>query len=139
MNAQNLATNAQHTRPRGVGRNVPTLDEIHRRALEIHIERGGRGCDLDNYLDEWLQAERELQGKYNKSNGGAERQMRWVSPQSRLPSCFRSLLRHCAGKNESSKRSGPARLLPLTHSEENNMLKINFSETPVEERWIYAW
>jgi hypothetical protein len=39
---------------------VRTLDEIHRRALEIHIERGGHGCDLDNYSDEWLQAEREL-------------------------------------------------------------------------------
>jgi hypothetical protein len=79
MNAQNLAANAQNTRPRGVGSDVPeeigkyvpTLDEIHRRALEIHIERGGHGCDLDNYLDEWLQAERELQGKYNKSNGEA--------------------------------------------------------------------
>jgi len=79
MNAQNLAANAQNTGPRGVesdvpeeiGKNVPTLDEIHRRALEIHIERGGHSCDLDNYLDEWLQAERELQGKYNKSNGEA--------------------------------------------------------------------
>jgi hypothetical protein len=79
MNAQNPATNAQNTRPRGggsdvpeeIGKNVPTLDEIHRRALEIHIERGGHSCDLDNYLDEWLQAERELQGKYNKSNGEA--------------------------------------------------------------------
>jgi hypothetical protein len=79
MNAQNLATNAHNTRPRGVGsdvseekrKNVPTLDEIHRRTLEIHIERGGHDCDLDNYLDEWLQAERELQGKYNKGNGEA--------------------------------------------------------------------
>jgi hypothetical protein len=79
MKAQNVARNAQNTRPRGVGpdvpeeigKNVPTLDEIHRRALEIHIERGDHGCDLDNYLDEWLQAERELQGKYNKSNGEA--------------------------------------------------------------------
>ena len=79
MNAQNLATNAQNTRPRGVGsdvpeeigKNVPTLDEIHRRVLEIHIERGDHACDLDSYLDEWLQAERELQGKYNKSNGEA--------------------------------------------------------------------
>jgi hypothetical protein len=41
MNAQCLATNAQNTRPTGVGsdvpeeigKNVPTLDEIHRRAL----------------------------------------------------------------------------------------------------------
>jgi len=77
MNAQDLGTNAQNTRPRDVGsglleekgKNVPTLDEIHRRALEIHIERGGHDRDLDNYLDEWLQAERELQGKYNKSDG----------------------------------------------------------------------
>ena len=76
MNAQNLATNAQNTRPRSVGsdipqekgKNVPTLDEIHRRALEIHIERGGHGCDLDSYLDEWLQAERELREKYSTSN-----------------------------------------------------------------------
>jgi hypothetical protein len=50
---------------------VPTLNEIHRRALEIHIERSGHDCDLDNYLDEWLQAQRELQGKCNKSNGEA--------------------------------------------------------------------
>jgi hypothetical protein len=79
MNAENPATNARNTRPRGVGadvpeeigKRVPTLAEIHRRALEIHIERGGHGCDLDNYLDEWLQAERELQGKYNNRNGEA--------------------------------------------------------------------
>ena len=45
MNAQTLATNAQNTRPRGVGsdvpeeksENAPTLGEIHRRALKIHI------------------------------------------------------------------------------------------------------
>jgi hypothetical protein len=76
MNAQNLATNAQNTRSRGVGsdvleekgKNVPTLDEIHRRALEIHIERGGHGCDLDDYLDDWLRAERELRERYNKNS-----------------------------------------------------------------------
>jgi hypothetical protein len=39
---------------------VLTLDEINRRALEIHIEHGGHDYDLDEYLDEWLQAEREL-------------------------------------------------------------------------------
>ena len=50
------------------GKNVPTLDEVRRRALEIHIERGGQGYDLDDYLDEWLQAERELREKYNRSN-----------------------------------------------------------------------
>jgi hypothetical protein len=44
--------------------NGPTLAEIRERAFEIHIERGGiHGCDVDD----WLQAERELQEKYNKS------------------------------------------------------------------------
>ena len=39
----------------------PTLAEIRERAFEIHIEGGGiHGCDLDD----WLQAERELQEKY---------------------------------------------------------------------------
>ena len=47
---------------------MPTLDEIRRRALEIHIERGGHGYDLDEYFDEWLQAERELREKHNKSS-----------------------------------------------------------------------
>ena len=79
MKLRDQATNAQNRRPSRFrsdvpeerDKNVPTLDEIHRRALEIHIERGGHSCDLDNYLDEWLQPERELQGKYNKSNGEA--------------------------------------------------------------------
>lgn len=45
--------------------NAPTPQEIRERAFEIHIERGGiHGCDLDD----WLQAERELLEKYNKSN-----------------------------------------------------------------------
>jgi hypothetical protein len=76
MNAQNLATDIQNTRPSRLrsdipeerGKNVPTLDEIRRRALEIHIERGSQGYGLDEYLDEWLQAERELREKYNRSN-----------------------------------------------------------------------
>jgi len=39
--------------------------EIRQRAFEIHIERGGiHGCDPDDYL----QAERDLQEKYNKSS-----------------------------------------------------------------------
>jgi serine protease inhibitor len=54
------ATNAQNTRP--------TLDEIRQRALEIHVERGGDDSDLENYLDEWLQEEHELQEEYNKSS-----------------------------------------------------------------------
>lgn len=41
-------------------------EEIRRRAYEIYVERGEqRGRDLDD----WLQAERELQKKYNKSSG----------------------------------------------------------------------
>ena len=44
-----------------VGKDVPTPEEIRQRAFEIHIERGGiYGCDLDD----WFQAERELQKKY---------------------------------------------------------------------------
>ena len=54
--------------PEEKGKNVPTLDEIRQRASEIHIERGGHGGDLDGYLEAWLQAERELQEKYNESN-----------------------------------------------------------------------
>lgn len=43
---------------------APTSDEIHHRAYEIHIERGGiHGYDLDD----WLQAERELQKKYDNN------------------------------------------------------------------------
>jgi hypothetical protein len=50
--------------------NGPSLAEIRERAFEIHIERGGiHGCDLDD----WLQAERELQEKYNKSKDGGRR------------------------------------------------------------------
>jgi len=76
VRSQDLKTNTQNS-PRIIfrsdiaeerGKVVPTLDEIHRRALEIHIERGDHSWDLDDYLDEWLQAERELQEKYNKSN-----------------------------------------------------------------------
>jgi hypothetical protein len=48
----------------------PTLAEIRHRAFEIHIEHGGiHGCDLDD----WLQAERELQEKYNKINDGRQK------------------------------------------------------------------
>ena len=74
MKSQNPTTTAQNL-SRGIhqsdvveerGKNVPTLDEIHRRALEIHVERGGQGYDLDEYLDEWLQAERELRKKYKE-------------------------------------------------------------------------
>jgi hypothetical protein len=42
----------------------PSLAEIRQRAFDIHIERGGiHGCDLDD----WLQAEHELQEKYKNN------------------------------------------------------------------------
>jgi hypothetical protein len=42
----------------------PTSEEIRQRAFEIHIERGGiHGCDLDD----WWQAELELQQKYRNN------------------------------------------------------------------------
>jgi hypothetical protein len=76
MKFRDQATNVQNTGPSRLlsdvpeerGKNAPTLDEIRRRALEIHIEHGGHDYDLDEYLDEWLQAERELREKYNKSS-----------------------------------------------------------------------
>ena len=74
MKLRNTSTNAES----GAGvvlqpdvaeekKNGPSSEEIRHRAFEIHIERGGiYGCDLDD----WLQAERELQEKLNKSNDG---------------------------------------------------------------------
>jgi Protein of unknown function (DUF2934) len=48
----------------------PSPAEIRQRAFEIHIERGGiHGCDLDD----WLQAERELQEKYKNNREGAKK------------------------------------------------------------------
>ena len=45
-------------------RNAPTPEEIRQRAFEIHIEHGGiHGCDLDD----WLQAERELQKRSTRT------------------------------------------------------------------------
>jgi hypothetical protein len=42
----------------------PSPAEIRQRAFKIHTERGGiHGCDLDD----WLQAERELQEKYKNN------------------------------------------------------------------------
>jgi hypothetical protein len=73
MKSRNLATDAQNM-PKSVlqpdvpeekrVQNGPTPAEIRQRAFEIHIERGGiHGCDLDD----WIQAERELEEKYNKT------------------------------------------------------------------------
>lgn len=76
MKSQNTSTNVETTPkiilrshvPEESGKNVPTLDEIHRRSQEIHIERGDHDCGLDGYLDEWLQAERELREKLSNNN-----------------------------------------------------------------------
>jgi hypothetical protein len=47
-------------------KNAPTPEEIRQRAFEMHIEHGGiHGCDMDD----WLQAERELQNQCNKNSG----------------------------------------------------------------------
>jgi hypothetical protein len=76
MKSPNLATKAQKM-PTGIrsevleetSKNGPSFAEIRKRALEIYLERGGiRGGDLDDYLNDWLQAERELRKKYNKNS-----------------------------------------------------------------------
>jgi hypothetical protein len=48
---------------------VPTSEEIRQRAFEIYIERGRvHGSDLDD----WMQAERELQEKYKETAKAAK-------------------------------------------------------------------
>jgi len=85
MKSQSLKTNNQNTpsiifrshAAEEKGQNGPTLAEIRHRASEIHIEHGGNhGCDLDD----WLQAERELQEKYNKINDGRQKK-KWSACQ----------------------------------------------------------
>lgn len=73
MKSSNVVANAESTLKSAAQSNVtavetpknrPTREEIRQRAFEIHIERGGiHGCDLDD----WLQAERELEEKYRSS------------------------------------------------------------------------
>jgi Protein of unknown function (DUF2934) len=88
MKSQSLKTNNQNTpsiifrshAAEEKGQNGPTLAEIRHWAFEIHIEHGGiHGCDLDD----WLQAERELQEKYNKINDGGQKK-KWSVCQYRL-------------------------------------------------------
>ena len=77
MKSRNLTTDARKM-ARGVqpdvteerGNKRPSPTEIRQRAFEIHIERGGiHGCDLND----WLEAERELQQKYkNKAQSNAK-------------------------------------------------------------------
>jgi hypothetical protein len=56
------------SRPENISPNhtSPGLEEIRLRAYEIHLERGGFP---GNELDDWLQAERELQHATAKSTG----------------------------------------------------------------------
>jgi hypothetical protein len=67
-NPQNMPTGTRSEVPKRTGESGPSLAEIHQRALEIHVERGGDGSDLENYLDAWLQAERELRERYSKNS-----------------------------------------------------------------------
>ena len=78
MKGRNANTNPENA-PRVVlqtdiaeerSKNAPSLHEVRKRAFEIHIERGGiHGCDLDD----WLQAERELQERYRVDEDGVEK------------------------------------------------------------------
>jgi hypothetical protein len=52
------ATPAQELADETSVRQVPSQEEIRRRAYEIYLERGDRPGDE---LDDWLRAERELQ------------------------------------------------------------------------------
>jgi hypothetical protein len=70
MKSRNLITSPWNMRgsivvppehPEEEQKNGPSPAEIRKRAFEIHIERGGiHGCDLND----WLEAERELQQKH---------------------------------------------------------------------------
>jgi hypothetical protein len=62
-------------------KNAPTPEEIRKRAFEIHIERGGiHGCDLDD----WMQAERELQEKYNGGSNVELKTLASTPPKRRI-------------------------------------------------------
>jgi hypothetical protein len=79
MKSQNLVANAERVLKGGSqpgeaeqegSKSAPTPQQIRERAFEIHIERGGiHGMDLDD----WMQAERELQEKYKSNDGGAKK------------------------------------------------------------------
>lgn len=79
MKSQNIVANADSVvkgapQPGEAGqkrsKNAPTQQQIRERAFEIHIERGGiHGMDLDD----WMQAERELQEKSKNNEEGAKK------------------------------------------------------------------
>ena len=79
MKSQNIVTNADSVLKGGSkpgeaeqerSKSAPTPQQVRERAFEIHIERGGiHGMDLDD----WMQAERELQEKYENNDGVAKK------------------------------------------------------------------
>jgi hypothetical protein len=77
MKSRNVFTNTEGTPKIALQSDIaeeeknagPSLAEIRQRVFEIHIECcGTRGCDLDD----WLQAERELQEKYKNNEKGTK-------------------------------------------------------------------
>jgi len=78
MSSTNIADEkiTKHAKSERTGQAVsslrrPSQEEIRRRAFAIHIERGGiHGCDLDD----WLQAEWELESPARKRNTIGEEQ-----------------------------------------------------------------
>ena len=66
-NVESQATAAPQGEEVNPSTGPPRLEEIRIRAYEIFIERGGQpGHDLDD----WLQAERELEPKVRRANAG---------------------------------------------------------------------
>ena len=68
QNVESQATPApQEERGNTAAADSPRLEEIRTRAYEIYMERGGQpGHDLDD----WLQAERELEPKARPAQAG---------------------------------------------------------------------
>ena len=74
MGSRNMVANADSITTHGSqpseqeSESAPTPQQICERAFELYIQRGGmHGMDLDD----WMQAERELQEKYKNNDGGA--------------------------------------------------------------------
>ena len=66
-NVESQATFAPQREAVNTSADSPRFEEIRIRAYEIYIERGGQtGHDLDD----WLQAERELEPKVRRANAG---------------------------------------------------------------------
>ncbi len=77
MKSRNVFTNTERMPKIGFQSDIgieerksgPAPTEIRLRAFEIHIERSG----IHGYeLDDWLQAERELQAKYKNGEKGGK-------------------------------------------------------------------